>query len=98
MIAQIFFNLSRQKGFSIFVTFAGPDNQLGLKFIHDGLGQFGSFYFDLVTILKICRFVNRDRILPGKFAKIHEPPEACLMVGNDPINDMIATRAGLKPI
>jgi len=27
MIVQIFFNLSRQKGFSIFVTFAGPDNQ-----------------------------------------------------------------------
>ena len=28
--------------------------------------------------------------------KIHEPPESCLMVGNDSINDMVAARAGLS--
>ncbi len=28
--------------------------------------------------------------------KIDEPPEACLMVGNDPVNDMIAAHTGMK--
>jgi FMN phosphatase YigB (HAD superfamily) len=28
--------------------------------------------------------------------KIDLPPEACLMVGNDPVNDMIAARTGMK--
>ena len=28
--------------------------------------------------------------------KIDEPPESCLMVGNDPVNDMVAARAGLR--
>jgi FMN phosphatase YigB (HAD superfamily) len=28
--------------------------------------------------------------------KINEPPEACLMVGNDPVNDMVAALTGMK--
>ena len=27
--------------------------------------------------------------------KINEPPEACKMVGNDPVNDMVAANAGM---
>ena len=28
--------------------------------------------------------------------KINEPPENCMMVGNDPINDLIAAHTGMK--
>jgi len=28
--------------------------------------------------------------------KIGEPPETCMMVGNDPVNDLIAAHTGMK--
>jgi FMN phosphatase YigB (HAD superfamily) len=55
------------------------------------------FHFDLVTHIENMSFCKpRIEYYLEICRKIHEPPEACLMVGNDPVNDMIATRAGLK--
>jgi len=55
------------------------------------------FHFDLVTHIENMSFCKpRIEYYLEICRKIDEPPEACLMVGNDPINDMIAARAGLK--
>lgn len=54
-------------------------------------------HFDLVTHIENMSFCKpRIEYYLEICRKIDEPPEACLMVGNDPINDMIAARAGLK--
>jgi len=54
-------------------------------------------HFDLVTHIENMSFCKpRTEYYLEICRKIDEPPEACLMVGNDPINDMIAARAGLK--
>jgi FMN phosphatase YigB (HAD superfamily) len=54
-------------------------------------------HFDLVTHIENMSFCKpRIEYYLEICRKIHESPETCLMVGNDPINDMIAARAGLK--
>ena len=54
-------------------------------------------HFDLVTHIENMSFcMPRIEYYLEICRKIDEPPEACLMVGNDPINDMVAARAGLK--
>lgn len=54
-------------------------------------------HFDLVTHIENMSFCKpRIEYYQEICRKINEPPRACLMVGNDPINDMIAARAGLK--
>jgi FMN phosphatase YigB (HAD superfamily) len=55
------------------------------------------FHFDLVTHIENMSFCKpRIEYYLEICRKINELPKACLMVGNDPINDMIASRAGLK--
>ena len=55
------------------------------------------FHFDLVTHIENMSFCKpRIEYYLEICRKINEPPQACLMVGNDPINDMIAAKAGLK--
>jgi FMN phosphatase YigB (HAD superfamily) len=55
------------------------------------------FHFDLVTHIENMSFCKpRIEYYQQICRKINDPPQACLMVGNDPINDMIAARAGLK--
>ena len=55
------------------------------------------FHFDLVTHIENMSFCKpRIEYYLEICRKINEPPQACLMVGNDPINDMIAARGGLK--
>ena len=53
--------------------------------------------FDLITHIENMSFVKPNL---GYFrqvcAKIGLPPEQCLMVGNDPVNDIVAGKAGLK--
>ena len=54
-------------------------------------------HFDLVTHIENMSFCKpRIEYYLEICRKIDEPPEACLMVGNDPINDIVAARAGLK--
>lgn len=55
------------------------------------------FHFDLVTHIENMSFCKpRIEYYLEICRKINEPPQACMMVGNDPINDMIAARGGLK--
>ena len=55
------------------------------------------FHFDLVTHIENMSFCKpRVEYYLEICRKINESPQACLMVGNDPINDMIAARGGLK--
>lgn len=59
-----------------------------------GLDQ---FHFDFVTHIENMSFCKpRIEYYLEICRKINEPSQACLMVGNDPINDMIAAKAGLK--
>ncbi len=54
-------------------------------------------HFDLVTHIEnmsFCKPGVEYYLQIGEM--IDEPPEACLMVGNDPVNDMIAAKAGMK--
>ncbi len=55
------------------------------------------FHFDLVTHIEnmsFCKPGVEYYLQIGEM--IDEPPEACLMVGNDPVNDMNAAKAGMK--
>ena len=55
------------------------------------------YHFDLVTHIENMSYCKpRIEYYLEICRKINEPPQACLMVGNDPINDMIAAKAGLK--
>jgi FMN phosphatase YigB (HAD superfamily) len=57
----------------------------------------GDLQFDLVTHIE-----NMTRCKPNVdyyreiCTKIGEPPESCLMVGNDPVNDMVVGTIGMK--
>lgn len=53
--------------------------------------------FTLVTHIEIMSFCKpRIEYYLEICKKIGESPEACLMVGNDPVNDMVAAHAGMK--
>jgi FMN phosphatase YigB (HAD superfamily) len=55
------------------------------------------FHFDLVTHIENMSFCKpRIEYYLEICRKINELPQACLMVGNDPVNDMIAGSGGLK--
>jgi FMN phosphatase YigB (HAD superfamily) len=55
------------------------------------------FHFDLVTHIENMSFCKpRIEYYLEICRKINESPQACMMVGNDPINDMVAARGGLK--
>ena len=53
--------------------------------------------FDLITHLENMRFVKPQT---GYYRQICDliatPPEACLMAGNDPVNDMAAAHTGMR--
>lgn len=53
--------------------------------------------FNLVTHIENMSFCKpRIEYYLEICQKIKEPPEACLMVGNDPVNDMVAAHTGMK--
>jgi FMN phosphatase YigB (HAD superfamily) len=59
--------------------------------------QLGDITFDLVTHIENMTFCKpRLEYYLETCEKIETPPQACLMVGNDPINDIIVTRLGMK--
>jgi len=56
-----------------------------------------AFPWDLVTHIANMRYVKpRSGYFRQISAMLGIPPEQCLMVGNDPINDMAAGRTGMK--
>jgi len=57
----------------------------------------GHLRFNLVTHLENMSYCKpRIEYYREICTKIDAPPAACLMVGNDPVNDMIAARIGMK--
>ena len=58
---------------------------------------FENFQFDLITHIENTKYCKPQL---GYYAEIceqiNEKPENCLMVGNDPVNDMIASKVGIK--
>jgi FMN phosphatase YigB (HAD superfamily) len=57
----------------------------------------GDLHFDLVTHIENMSYCKpRIEYYQEICLKMNEKPEACLMVGNDPINDMIVATIGMK--
>ena len=58
---------------------------------------FENFEFDLITHIENTKYCKPKL---GYYSEIcqqlNEKPENCLMVGNDPVNDMIASKIGMK--
>jgi FMN phosphatase YigB (HAD superfamily) len=53
--------------------------------------------FDLVTHIENMSFCKpRIEYYLEISQKIGEPPETCMMVGNDPVNDLVAAHTGMK--
>ena len=53
--------------------------------------------FDLVTHIENMTYCKPNLGYYHEICgMIAEPPEACLMVGNDPVNDMVAAQSGMK--
>jgi len=53
--------------------------------------------FDLITSIENMSFCKpRIEYYREVCKKIQERPEQCLMVGNDPVNDMVVTEIGMK--
>jgi HAD superfamily hydrolase (TIGR01549 family) len=53
--------------------------------------------FDFITHIENMSFCKpRFEYYQQVCQQIDESPETCMMVGNDPVNDMVAARAGLK--
>jgi FMN phosphatase YigB (HAD superfamily) len=57
----------------------------------------GDLEFDLITDIENMTFCKpRVEYYRETCSKIGEQPEACLMVGNDPVNDMVVGTIGMK--
>jgi len=57
----------------------------------------GDFRFDLVTHIENMSYCKpRLEYYLQVCQKINEKPEACLMVGNDPVNDLVVAKIGMK--
>ncbi|MDM7998762.1 MAG: HAD family hydrolase [Dehalococcoidia bacterium] len=57
----------------------------------------GDLEFDLITHIENMTYCKpRVEYYRETCAKIGESPEACLMVGNDPVNDMVVGTIGMK--
>lgn len=55
------------------------------------------YRFELVTHIENMAYCKPEVEYYLRIGEmIGEPPEACLMVGNDPVNDMVAAKAGMK--
>ena len=60
-------------------------------------GGLDSLEFDLVTHIENMHFCKPNREYYMEISKrIQVDPQDCLMVGNDPLNDMAASLAGMK--
>ncbi|MDP2644160.1 MAG: HAD family hydrolase [Desulfobacterales bacterium] len=71
-----------------------PRNAQLKRFAWTGLDHLS---FDLVTHMENMSFCKpRLEYYLGICKMIDELPEDCLMVGNDPVNDMVAALAGMK--
>jgi FMN phosphatase YigB (HAD superfamily) len=57
----------------------------------------GDLHFDLVTHIENMSYCKpRIEYYEEICVKVDERPEACLMVGNDPINDMVVATIGMR--
>ena len=57
----------------------------------------GDLQFDLVTHIENTSYCKpRLEYYQEICSRISESPEACLMIGNDPVNDMIVANIGMK--
>ena len=85
-----------RKGLKL-VLASNPIFPLNVQLKRLAWGGLASVRFDLVTHIENMSFCKpRIEYYQEISRKIAEPAAACLMVGNDPVNDMVAGLAGMK--
>lgn len=90
------FNFFTQTGYKLILA-TNPIFPLNVQ--HKRLAWAGLEHikFDLITHIENMSYCKPNVGYYHEICKmIGETPEACLMVGNDPVNDMIAARIGMK--
>jgi len=86
-----------QKLGMVIVLASNPIFPLGVQIKRLAWGGLESHEFDLVThIENMCFCTPKSEYYMEISEKIKIDPRKCLMVGNDPLNDMAASLAGMK--
>jgi FMN phosphatase YigB (HAD superfamily) len=94
-IRQIFLQI--QKRNLKLVIASNPVWPLDVQMKRLSWADLGDLHFDLVTHLENMSFCKpRIEYYEEICKRVDERPESCLMVGNDPMNDMIVATIGMK--
>jgi FMN phosphatase YigB (HAD superfamily) len=94
-ISEVFLQLRREN--LKLVIASNPMWPLDVQMKRLSWAGLGDFHFDLVThIENMSHCKPRIEYYEEICLKLDERPEACLMVGNDPINDMIVATIGMR--
>jgi FMN phosphatase YigB (HAD superfamily) len=94
-IREVFLQLQKKK--LKLVIASNPMWPLDVQMKRLSWAGIGDLHFDLVTHIENMSYCKpRIEYYEEICVKMDERPEACLMVGNDPINDMIVATIGMK--
>jgi HAD superfamily hydrolase (TIGR01549 family) len=90
------FNYLKEANFKLVIA-SNPLFPLIVQLKRLSWAGFENFQFDLITHIENTKYCKPQL---GYYLEIceqlNEKPENCLMVGNDPVNDMIASKVGMK--
>jgi len=94
-VRRVFLQLKR-KGVKLVIA-SNPIWPLQVQMKRLSWAGLGDLQFDLVTHIENMSYCKPQiQYYQEICSKIGEIPEACLMVGNDPVNDMVVANIGMK--
>jgi FMN phosphatase YigB (HAD superfamily) len=94
-VREVFFQLQNKK--LKLVIASNPMWPLDVQMKRLSWAGLGDLHFDLVTHIENMSYCKpRIEYYEEICTKVDERPESCLMVGNDPINDMIVATIGMR--
>jgi FMN phosphatase YigB (HAD superfamily) len=94
-VREVFFRL-QDKNLKLVIA-SNPMWPLDVQMKRLSWAGLGDLHFDLVTHIENMSYCKpRIEYYEEICKKVGERPESCLMVGNDPINDMIVATIGMK--
>jgi len=90
------FNYLREANFKIVIA-SNPLFPIAVQLKRLAWAGLENFQFDLITHIENTSFCKPQLGYYSEICTIcNEKPENCLMIGNDPVNDMIASKIGMK--
>ncbi len=94
-VREVFFQL-QNKNLKLVIA-SNPMWPLDVQMKRLSWAGLGDLHFDLVTHIENMSYCKpRIEYYEEICTKVDERPESCLMVGNDPINDMIVATIGMR--